>query len=229
MLGRLKLQELAAFVMAASVLAACNKPEAPRFAPSSEPGIELPKFYRSDWSAKTGKVMFAFRMGGARQGLSGFHIDADGTVWNFTYAARRSGLCNVASIEDGSEAFSACLYENSRLLARLTPDLLEEVRGQAARIADGERLKGGEQFRYDVGFSLSLSGHGTRAGKPILLARCHPREQLASPEARFFIELFHRIGRVLPRFVLPKRACRSDVLGLDIIPGVRAWSVPPGS
>jgi len=200
-----------------------------RFEVSADTGIEIAKFEDRNWNPHASKPLFRFESGSYADGWRGFHLDADGLLWQYEYGRKPApGQCDVAGLSDSPDARDRCLYENSVLLGRLTAAELKEVVRQAPLVRDVGRLRGGGQKTdYAGGPWLELSGYATGSGQPLRLARCYPREQLVSAEARSFVALFHRLGRVFPRFALTRQACGAGRLGTDIAPGVLGWWVPP--
>jgi hypothetical protein len=215
---------LAAFVG----LEACRSTPERRFEPSRDPGIELATFEDRSWSAKPEPVILSYSLGSHRKGLAGFHVDADGRIWAFEYPARRApGQCDALDLAANADDFARCFYADSVLLGRLRPEILVEVLRHAGSLSDGERLKSGGPQKDAGGLEIELPGYGTREGKSIIVAACPPREQLSSPDAQFFILLFHRVGRAVPQFALSKDSCQARYLGSEIVPGVQGWWVPP--
>jgi hypothetical protein len=215
-------------------LTACGRrhdpaPAAQAFLPSSDPDISLTKLGDRNWTARGILPVVSARSGGLYAGSEGVHIDADGTVWRFTYPKkpRRSGDCRIESLPRGSTEYLRCLYTDSTLLAVLSATARAELTRAAAAIVDGPRAKQGFRMSDSPGeYVLELAGPGTRDGRPLVLGRCIPREQLLSRDADSIIDLFRRIRRAVPGLALSAGVCRSAQYGDEIAPGVRAWFAP---
>lgn len=162
-------------------------------------------------------------------GSSGFHADADGSVWRFEYAVapKDAGDCDVRNEPRGTPRYWRCVYADSSFLLQLTPEETASMLRAAAETVDGPRVGPG-RVDPDGGADLNLilTGFGTREGRPIMLGRCMARDQLASPTAAPLFDLYRRIVRAEPSLGVDKDGCKMQTLGVDIAPGVRAWFAP---
>jgi hypothetical protein len=161
-----------------------------------------------------------------RRGWSGFHADADGSVWRFKHASAPvdRGECDVRSLARGTREFWRCFYAESTFLLQLSPEETAGLLSAASETVDGPRVGRGRVDPDSGGdLALSLTGFGTREGRPIVLGRCMARDQLASPAAANLFGVYRRIVRAEPSLGVDNDACQMPTDGVEIAPGVRAW------
>jgi hypothetical protein len=164
-----------------------------------------------------------------RSGWSGFHVDADGSVWRFKHESARmdAGGCDLRGLSRGTREFWRCFYAASVFILQLSPEETAELLRAAAETVDGPRVGRGRVDPDSGGdLVLSLTGFGTREGRPIVLGRCMARDQLATPAATKLFDVYRRIVRAEPALGVDKDACKMPTYGVEIAPGVRAWFAP---
>jgi hypothetical protein len=155
---------------------------------------------------------------GATPTKSGAYIDTNGRVWTYAHAATQ---CHGESGETSARAAAACRFATSKLVARVSPGALRELKKVVARARYTRHVGALEQYYEET---LLVPGARTRDGKALLVAGCTPGgSQLDSPEGKFIVELFRHVRRAAKL----RTHCRGIVgASGELAPGLRAWWLP---
>ncbi len=198
------------------------------FVNSTESDIEVPTFDDQDWASQHSPALVEYVRrrkhkctGGLIRPEVGTHIDVDGRVWTYADPGRLPpGVqCDAEAIRASPSTRNLCRYPGSKLVARVSPKTLRELKQVVAR-ARYTRHVGALETGYQE--TLLVTGTGRPDGSSLLVAGCSVgASQLDSPEGSFIIELFRRVRRGAT-LEAPCREFRK--LGpLELGPGLRAW------
>jgi hypothetical protein len=179
--------------LSCAMLVACD-----RYEPSSEPGIELPRFERMFEQSDMSPSVLEFSSG-SYKGWWGFSVRRDGTVW--TYGQEVSQRC--AKSREAVERFD-CLARGSRLVARLSKERVARL-AATSEAARPEDLKTVDIAGADGGFSELYVVRPELPGDALIVGLCSASRyaQLLSKQGDDLVEAFGALRRAVPEPVLP--------------------------
>lgn len=179
--------------LSCATLAACD-----RYEPSSEPGIELPRFERTFEQSDKSPSVLEFSSG-SYKGWWGFSVRRDGTVW--AYSQEVSQRC--AKSREAVERFG-CLARGSRLVARLSKERVARL-AAASEAAKPEDLKTVDIAGADGGFSELYVVRPELPGDALIVGLCSASRyaQLLSKQGDDLVEAFRALRRAVPEPDLP--------------------------
>jgi hypothetical protein len=215
---------------------------------SHDLGAERTKVDARRWSVETSPPVLdvsvtSLEPGGDRSSpasyaRSGFHVDANGTVWRYARPGLRdprsptasiggsAGGCGAAELDETAQSWR-CTYATSVFVLQLSVEETQRLLRAASEVIDGPRIGPGLVAPDSRGErDIELTGHGTREGRPILLGRCRARDQLESPASEEILTIYRAIVRQVPDLGVSPGACGMRDNGKEMAPGVRAWFAP---
>jgi hypothetical protein len=169
--------------LSCAMLVACD-----RYEPSSEPGIELPRFERTFEQSDMSPSVLEFSSG-SYKGWWGFSVRRDGTVW--TYGQEVSQRC--AKSREAVERFD-CLARGSRLVARLSKERVARL-AATSEAARPEDLKTVDIAGADGGFSELYVVRPELPGDALIVGLCSASRyaQLLSKQGEDLAGAFHAL------------------------------------